>query len=156
MTRDELLNGYDERHTLFGLFFSFGNRLQAAGDSFYTEITCKQFFLLICLGLFKNNPPTINELSEVMGSSHQNVKQMVLKLEKNNLVKTYVDPVDKRKIRIEPTEKVAKMGEQYKENQIQFMNKLYQDVTEEEIAITLKTISKIERNLIEHKQDQSV
>lgn len=46
MDRNQLLEGMDNERILFGLFFVFGNRLQAAGDSFYDEITCKQFFFV--------------------------------------------------------------------------------------------------------------
>ena len=45
MRIDDVRSRYDNKHFLFGLFFSFGNRLQAAGDAFYDEITSKQFFL---------------------------------------------------------------------------------------------------------------
>ena len=51
----------------------------------YKEITWKQFFAIICINICKEHP-TINELSEVMGSSHQNVKQILLKLESKEFV----------------------------------------------------------------------
>ena len=41
MRVDDGRSRYDNKHFLFGLFFSFGNRLQAAGDAFYDEITSK-------------------------------------------------------------------------------------------------------------------
>lgn len=71
---------------LIGLLSAFENRFQTVADSFFEEITWKQFFAIICINLCKDNP-TINELSEVMGSSHQNVKQILIKLEKKVLSK---------------------------------------------------------------------
>lgn len=38
MTREELFEGTSSKRILFGSFFVFGNRLQAAADSFYEEI----------------------------------------------------------------------------------------------------------------------
>ena len=61
---------------LLGLLSAFDNRFQASADAFFKEITWKQFFAIICINLCKE-APTINELSEVMGSSHQNVKQIL-------------------------------------------------------------------------------
>ena len=87
MEREMLLQGMDTRYALFGTFFAFHNRLQATGDAFYQEITCKQFFLIICLELFGENAPTIRELAEVMGSSHQNVKQIADKLERSGFIR---------------------------------------------------------------------
>ena len=59
----------------------------------------KQFFAIICINLYKGNP-TINELSEIMGRSHQNVKQILLKLEKKRFVCMLPDENDKRKQRM--------------------------------------------------------
>ncbi len=151
MNRDKLLEGMESRKALFGLFFCFDNRLQQAGDQFYEEITCKQFFLLICLSLFKEEAPTINDLSEIMGSSHQNVKQIALKLEKNGFIKTMNDPQDKRKVRIVPTQKIQDLGEKYYEQEEDFMAALYDGLSDEEIERTFKTMSKIEQNLIKIK-----
>ena len=148
MNRNDLLKDMDNKKGLFGLFFAFSNRLQTAGDAFYDEITCKQFFLLICLSLFQGEAPTINELSEVMGSSHQNVKQLVNKLEKLGLVMTYSDEKDKRKLRVAPREKLAQLSEKYEEKGIKFMDMLYHGISPEEIEITFKTMLKIENNII--------
>ena len=74
---------------LLGILSAFDNRYQAFADSYFKEITWKQFFAIICLRIL-DTPPTINELSEVMGSSHQNVKQILLKLEQGIL--TVSDP----------------------------------------------------------------
>ena len=52
---------------LLGLLSAFDNRYQAAADAFFKEITWKQFFAIICIELCRE-APTINELSEVMGS----------------------------------------------------------------------------------------
>ncbi len=153
MDRYKLLEGVDTRRALFGLFFTFDNRLQTAGDAFYEEITCKQFFLLICMYLFVDNPPTISELAELMGSSHQNVKQLVNKLQERGFVRTYLDETDKRKLRVVATEKKYELGEKYKEKEIDFMNRFYAGVTEEEIEATFKTISKIESNLVKIREE---
>ena len=66
---EDILSIMPPQFGLFGLFFAFMNRLQAAGDSFYDEITCKQFFLLACMNLYPDEAPTANELAETMGCS---------------------------------------------------------------------------------------
>ena len=84
---------------LLGLLSAFENRFQALADSVMQEISWKQFFAIICINMCKE-APTIKELSEVLGSSHQNVKQILLKLEKKNFVRFQSDEADKRKQRI--------------------------------------------------------
>lgn len=147
MTREEMLEGYDNEHIFIGTLMALSNRMQAVGDSFYQEITFKQFFLLICLNLFRGNSPTINELSDIMGSSHQNVKQIVLKLENSGFVRTYVDPVDRRKLRVAMTDKMERLNEKYDKSVNEFFRVMYQNVNAEELAITARTIIKIENNI---------
>ena len=82
---------------LLGLLSAFENRFQAMADNLMKEISWKQFFAVICINLCKE-PPTLKELSEVLGSSHQNVKQILLKLEKKGFITFRPDESDKRKI----------------------------------------------------------
>ena len=84
---------------MLGLLSAFDNRFQACADKFFQEITWKQFFAVICISICKEKP-TINELAEIMGSSHQNVKQILLKLEHKGFVELSPDEKDKRKQRI--------------------------------------------------------
>lgn len=147
------LDSMDKRRALFGLLFALDNRLQAAGNAFYEEITVKQFFLLACLSLFQKEPPTIGELSEVMSSSHQNVKQMINKLEKKGYLTTHYDKKDKRKLRVVSTEKLSKFGDQYRDKENDFLDRFFEDLSDEEITFTLQAISKIESNLTKiHKE----
>ncbi len=84
---------------LLGLLSAFENRFQAMADKEIGEISWKQFFAIVCINMCKE-PPTLNELSEVLGSSHQNVKQILLKLEKKGFIVFEPDKKDKRKQRI--------------------------------------------------------
>lgn len=152
MNRDELIKGMEDKRILFGLFFAFSNRLQVAGDHFYEEITCKQFFLLICLSLFKEYPPTINELSDIMGSSHQNVKQIVNKLVEKEFLEIIPDNQDKRKLRIVMTDKMNQFQHKYENQEIDFMDQLYNGVSKEEVLTTLQTLQKLENNLIKMEE----
>ncbi len=91
ITTDDVLNVMPPQMGLFGLLFAFMNRLQAAGDAFYEEITCKQFFLLACMNLYQDEAPTANEMAETMGCSRQNVKEILNSLAKKDA------PEDNRK-----------------------------------------------------------
>jgi len=136
---------------LLGLLSAFDNRYQAAADAFFKEITWKQFFSIICINLCKE-PPTLNELSDVMGSSHQNVKQILLKLEKKGFVSTFADEKDKRKQRIYVTEKCRNFLEKNDNNgqQSQYIiGRIFDGIDEKSLMTTIQTIVKMERNLSE-------
>ena len=134
---------------LLGLLSAFDNRYQAAADAFFKEITWKQFFAIICINLCKE-APTINELSDVMGSSHQNVKQILLRLEKKGFVSTIVDKKDKRKQRIIVTDAARTFLEENDNNgqQSQYIiGRIFEGIDEKSLMGTIQTIMKMERNL---------
>ena len=136
---------------LLGLLSAFDNRFQAAADAFFKEITWKQFFAIICINLC-TEAPTINELSDVMGSSHQNVKQILLKLEKKGFVRTVADEKDKRKQRIIVTDEARRFLEENDNNgqQSQYIiGQIFNGISDKNLQTTIQTIMKMERNLSE-------
>ena len=134
---------------LLGLLSAFDNRYQAAADKYFKEITWKQFFAIICINLCKETP-TLNDLSEVLGSSHQNVKQILLKLESKGFVSMKTDEKDKRKQRFFVTDKCRKFMEE-NDNQsrtsAQVVEQIFEGIDEKNLAVTIDTIIKMERNL---------
>ena len=134
---------------LLGLLSAFDNRYQAAADKYFKEITWKQFFAIICINLCKE-PPTLNDLSEVLGSSHQNAKQILLKLESKGFVSMKTDEKDKRKQRFFVTDKCRKFMEE-NDNQsrtsAQVVEQIFEGIDEKNLAVTIDTIIKMERNL---------
>ena len=153
MDRDKMLEKIDKKRALFGMLFALDNNLQAAGDTFYEEVTAKQFYILMCLYLFQGDNPTIGELSEIAGSSHQNVKQIINKLEKTGIIKTYPDSEDKRKLRIMYTEEMTDFSEKYNSQENEFIGRLYQGISNDEIVATYETISKIDKNLTKIREE---
>ena len=134
---------------LLGLLSAFDNRYQAAADAFFKEITWKQFFAVICINLCKE-PPTLNELSDVMGSSHQNVKQILLKLEKKGFVEFVADEKDRRKQRIYVTDACRDFLEKNDNNGQQnqyIIGRIFDGVDEASLNATIQTVMKMERNL---------
>lgn len=138
---------YEDEYMMFGMMFVLGNKLQVIGDSFYDEITTKQWFVLLMLEVFGEYSPTLNELSDAMGSTHQNTKQLVLKLVKKEYVKIYMDKDDKRKMRIKVTSNYDKLVKKYSLRQQELMKLLFQGIEKEDIKTTLKTMIQFEKNL---------
>lgn len=136
----------DNRFFLIGLLNEFMNRFQAAGDQFFGEISWKQCFTLICLRLFKE-PPALKDLSLLMGSSHQNVKQLLIKLEKAEFVKMEPDELDRRKQRIFLTEKAADFFEHYDGPSNGFIDQLFGEVDDEMLETTIYAILRLDSQL---------
>ena len=131
---------------LIGLLSAFENRFQTIADNTMKEISWKQFFAIICISFCKE-PPTINDLSEILGSSHQNVKQILLKLEKKGFIKFEEDKQDKRKQRIVVTKDCLKFCDKNNETSSQIMQKMFEGIPKKDIKTTIKTILKMDDNL---------
>ena len=140
--------GIPSNYYLIGLLSAFENRFQAMADSMMKEISSKQFFAIICINMCKE-PPTIKELSDVLGSSHQNVKQILIKLEGKGFVEFREDPEDKRKQRIVLTKKCQDFCEKNNGMSMEIMAKMFEGVSEKDIQTTVRTITRIEKNLKE-------
>ena len=140
--------GIPSSYYLLGLLSAFENRFQAMADNMMKEISWKQFFAIICINMCKE-APTIRELSEILGSSHQNVKQILLKLESKGFVEFMEDANDKRKQRIALTKKCRKFCEKNNEMSMMVMAKMFEGIPERDLKTTIKTITAIEKNLTE-------
>ncbi len=138
--------GIESSYFLLGLLSAFDNRFQAMADRTMKEISWKQFFAIICINLCREKP-TIRELAEIMGSSHQNVKQILLKLEKKGFVRIAADENDKRKQRVEVTEYCMEFCQKNDDMSSQVMMQMFQGISEEQLRVTIQTIIQIEDNL---------
>ena len=145
------ISGIESSYFLIGLLSAFENRFQAVADSTMKEISWKQFFSLICINMCKEKP-TVKELAEIMGSSHQNVKQILLKLEKKGFVSITADESDKRKLRIELTEYCKEFCAKNDEMAMNIMRKMFEGVSNEQLQVTIQTIIHIEDNLKEIRE----
>ena len=138
--------GIEPSYFLLGLLSAFDNRFQAMADKTMAKISWKQFFAIICITLCKD-APTINELSGIMGSSHQNVKQLLLKLEKKGFVSIHTDPDDRRKQRIKLTEYCMEYCQSNEDTSSKVMEKMFEGIPKEQLLVTIQTILQMENNL---------
>ena len=145
--------GIESSYFLVGLLSAFDNRFQAMADRSIEEISWKQFFAIICINLCKESP-TIKELADIMGSSHQNVKQILLKLEKKGFVRIVKDEIDRRKQRVEVTKECFDFCKKNEDRNQRIMSQMFCDITEEQLRTTIQTIVQIEENLKAVEENQ--
>lgn len=131
----------DDQYVIFALTFMLSNQLQTIGDSFFNEISTKQWFVMLVLRIMNGYSPTLGELAEAVGSSHQNVKQLVLKMEQKGYVEISKDAEDARRLRIKMTPKCIDFHEEYQEKSNIFMNRLFEGFTKEDLAATKRVMS---------------
>lgn len=135
---------------LIGLINRFNNSFQAAADNIFEELSWKQIFFMNCVALFEE-APTIRDMADLLGCSHQNAKQILSKLEKQRFVEVYQDPGDKRKQRIMLTQKAMEFRRHYDEPSEQAMQSIFGNVSKEELRTTISVFTRLNKNVDELK-----
>lgn len=127
----------DKRLIAYVNIFICANRLQAIMDKGMEDITARQWLVLTMLGAF-SEPPTLKQISELSGVTHQSMRQIADRLEERGLVKIVPDERDRRAIRLIKTEAAEKIRERDTERNYGFVFELFSclDKTESEVFCT--------------------
>lgn len=90
-------------HQTWSTLFSTANKLQITGDKYLKKLTIRQIMVLIAIIHLPENETTLNNIAKMLGTSKQNVKQIVSSLEKKDYLKTFICPKDHRALNIHIT-----------------------------------------------------
>lgn len=119
------------------------NKLQICGDALYQEMSSKQYYVLCYVDDFYPELPTLGQLADAMGTSHQNTRQLVGKLEKKGYLTLHADADDRRKTRVSLTAKCAGLWEKYQTVQNRYTDSLFEDFSKEELSAMLNNLEKV-------------
>ncbi|MEE0858480.1 MAG: MarR family winged helix-turn-helix transcriptional regulator [Acutalibacteraceae bacterium] len=142
-----MFDKYNSQAMLFGAICRVNNQYQTIGDKYYNGISLKQEYLLSVMEYyFCDNAPTLNELAQHIGSSHQNIKQIVSKLVDKGYLKLEQDKDDKRKRRVYFTEKYNQEKDEFEGRRNSLISKTFANISEDEITKALYVINKMSDN----------
>ncbi|MEI6101548.1 MAG: MarR family transcriptional regulator [Eubacteriales bacterium] len=143
------LENIDDAHFLFGSIPILANRMDTLMDRSLCKygVTAKQWLLSIMLFSLFDTPPTIKEAAREMGSSHQNVKQVALKLQEKGLVQLEKDKKDARATRLRLTEESGAFWEQSNTEGMAFMEAFYRGIDPADLQRARVVIEKLMENL---------
>ena len=141
----------DDRKYLFGSIFILSNRMDTLLQREFNrfDITTKQWFLSVIIDNLFDSPPTMKEAANEMGSSHQNVKQVALKLEQKGLLILEKDKRDARATRLKLTDDSYDFWNMIKYEGTEFTKTLFKDIDKEELAVARSVIQKMLLNINE-------
>lgn len=136
----------DKRLIVFGYLFRVANRLQSKMDSQMKDLTAKQWFVILALGLFEE-PPTLKQLAMACDTSHQNTKQLVQKLAEKGFVTIQNDKKDGRAMRIATTNQCEQWDKDNELIATQFIDSMFLGMSKEEITALSGSLMKVFENL---------
>ncbi len=144
---------YEKQKFVFGGLFLLSNKLQVIGDRILDKFTTKQWLLTVVISGFGNESPTLSSASEAMGSSHQNVKQLALKLQQKGFLRFEKDKKDGRTLRLKLTEKCFSYWENRKDEDERFISDLFADIDNEEINAIYNAFNKLHQKILKMLDD---
>ena len=136
----------DPRYLMYGSLSVLDNRIAALQSEEFKDLTMKQHFLLVSIGTFDDNP-TLSDVSDLIGCSYQNVKRMAEQLQDKGYLTIHKDEEDRRKLRLVPEEKLMDMTQDKQEVTQQFMDRMYRDISEDDLMTALSVILKMTENI---------
>ena len=138
---------------VFGSLFVTANLLETLLDRAFAPygITVKQWLLLITITSLFAEPPTVKQVAGAMGTSHQNVKQVALNLEKRGFLHLVKDTKDARVTRLVTTEACRAFSEETSQAGELFMQTAFAGIGAEELMGARNTLMALWQNALAMK-----
>lgn len=83
--------------------FATTNKLQIQGDKHTGELTSRQLIAMLAIAHIKEGEASYNKIGEKLGTTKQNVKQIIMSLEKKKFVTVKASIIDKRAVDVRLT-----------------------------------------------------
>ena len=130
---------------IFAKVFYLERLWNSRGDKWFASdgLTTKQWFLLVMIGSKFENPPALKELARAMKTSHQNVKSIALKLQKNGFVELITDYNDKRVTRIKLRDNVEGYFKERSAEIEKYILALFEEIDTTDLELTDRLIDKL-------------
>lgn len=147
----------EDKRFIFGSLLVVANRMETLLERELKEFdaTVKQWFLSLIVDNVFNEPPTIKEAAKQMGSSHQNVKQVALKLQQKGLLKLEKDKRDARITRLSLTENSRSFWQKTEPKGTAFMKTFYTGIDDDDLAGARAMLKRMLANLDEMEETEN-
>jgi DNA-binding MarR family transcriptional regulator len=138
-----------DRQFIFGALLMLGNQMNTLLDRELAEfeVTTVQWFMTITLETMFEAPPTLQQVARLLSTSHQNIKQVALKLADKGWLTLAKDTHDRRITRLFLTDRCRQLWSQTDVKGADFMARLYDGLDDQDLLVTRQTLQKLVANL---------
>lgn len=133
----------DKEQYIFGSILLLSNKLQVYGNKFISDLTMKQWFLLMLISKMESKTPTVKEIASFSGSTRQNVKKMIEPLAKKGYLKIEKSSTDARALNITLNSKTFEFFNNYEKIAKNCVNTLFSEINIDLLNSTVQTMSKL-------------
>jgi len=133
----------ENQAVLFARFFDLANKLQILMDRELQAdgLTSKQWLLTLAIERYGSPGLTLTEAAARLGCSHQNAKQLALKLNSKGFLTLSRDSGDRRQLRLEVTDSCREYWERRGDRDTALLSDLFSPLTGDETDHLLRGVS---------------
>lgn len=129
----------------YATLFSLANKLQVRGDEYLESLTSRQYMTMVAIAHLPEDKATFNNIARKLGSTKQNVKQIVTAMQNKGYVDVTPNPEDRRAVNVIITETGKRVLYEVSEKGIFLMAKLFKDFSNEELETFWGMLKKLYR-----------
>ena len=129
----------------YATLFSLSNKLQIHGDRYLGTLTSRQLMTMIAILHLPKEQTSLNAIAQKLGTTKQNVKQLVTALEKKNLITMKSSDTDKRAYTVEITEHGKEVLIESNERGMSLFAELFKDFSIDELETFWGLMKKLYR-----------
>ena len=130
---------------VYAVLFSLANKLQIEGDKYFGEITSRQFMTMLAILHLPQAESTHKNIAGKLGTSKQNVTQLITSLEKKGYVKTVPCPHDKRAVNSLITDLGMQVMAECNQIGLRFFADVFHEFNIEELETLWRLLKKLMR-----------
>jgi DNA-binding MarR family transcriptional regulator len=129
----------------YATLFSLANKIQVYGDKYLKSLTSRQLMAMIAIIHLPEDDTTLNNIARKLGTTKQNVRQIMTCLESKGYIATVPHRRDKRAVNVKITTSGKKVMLECGEKGVYFFNKLFKDFAAEEMETLWGFLKKLYR-----------
>jgi len=114
-------------------------------DKYYKGLTMRQYMTILAILHIPSNETTLNNIAHKLGTTKQNVKQIVNAIEKKGYIIISPSETDKRAINIKITEIGMQVINEYSKLGVMFLADVFQEFDEKEMQVLWRLLKKLYR-----------
>jgi DNA-binding MarR family transcriptional regulator len=127
----------------FATLFSVSNKLQVKSDMILEFLTMRQLMTMIAIIHLPKGEASLNRIARKMGTTKQNIKQLVNAIEKKGFIKIIPSETDKRAYSIEINEERKGDFVECYMHGMGFLEEIFKGFTESELEIFWEMLKRL-------------
>ncbi len=129
---------------VFATLIATSNKVQMAGDTYCDPLTSRQYMTILAILHLPEDETTFVNIASKLGTSKQNVTQIINSLQKKEFVTIVPSPKDKRAINVRMTQTgLDTMTKCAKNVTVDYMADIFKGFTQQELDVLLKLLLKL-------------